>query len=211
MSEAHAEKEPTMEEILDSIRKIISEDDEQSEAESLAKTDERDEKSKEIEALDDSSVEEGEEDDIIELTEVLEGDLELEEQSGQTTEAESAEIAAMIFESPEADSESPQGSQSEEETDVKSNTSQAKAKDESLISESTSSSVTAALADFAGEVQREKVQSTPDMPVGPTLDVLVRQVLEPVLKSWLDENLEPLVERVVREEIRRMARRAEDV
>jgi cell pole-organizing protein PopZ len=44
----------------------------------------------------------------------------------------------------------------------------------------------------------------------PTLDAIVREALEPYLKSWLDEHLPALVERVVREEVRRLARRVED-
>lgn len=40
---------------------------------------------------------------------------------------------------------------------------------------------------------------------GQTLDELVRQALTPLLKAWLDENLPPLVERIVREEVRRLA------
>jgi len=41
------------------------------------------------------------------------------------------------------------------------------------------------------------------------LERMVREALEPHLKAWLDENLPRLVERIVREEIRRMTRRAE--
>ena len=45
---------------------------------------------------------------------------------------------------------------------------------------------------------------------GRTLEELVRTSLAPELKGWLDENLPDLVERIVREEIRKMVRRAED-
>jgi hypothetical protein len=34
--------------------------------------------------------------------------------------------------------------------------------------------------------------------------------LTPELKAWLDANLAPLVEQIVREEIKKMVRRAED-
>jgi uncharacterized protein len=37
-------------------------------------------------------------------------------------------------------------------------------------------------------------------------DELVREMLRPMLKQWLDENLPPLVERLVRAEIQRVAR-----
>lgn len=42
---------------------------------------------------------------------------------------------------------------------------------------------------------------------GPTLEDLVRVTLRPLLKEWLDENLPPLVERLVRVEIERVVGR----
>jgi cell pole-organizing protein PopZ len=39
-----------------------------------------------------------------------------------------------------------------------------------------------------------------------TLEDLVKDLLRPMLKGWLDENLPPLVERLVRAEIERIAR-----
>lgn len=43
---------------------------------------------------------------------------------------------------------------------------------------------------------------------GPTLEDIVRAELRPLLKQWLDTNLPPLVERLVRAEIERVAGRA---
>jgi cell pole-organizing protein PopZ len=40
-----------------------------------------------------------------------------------------------------------------------------------------------------------------------SIDDLARELLHPMLKQWLDENLPQLVERLVREEIERVARR----
>ena len=40
-----------------------------------------------------------------------------------------------------------------------------------------------------------------------TLEDLVTEMLRPMLKDWLDDNLPPLVERLVREEIERVSRR----
>jgi hypothetical protein len=40
-----------------------------------------------------------------------------------------------------------------------------------------------------------------------TLEELVQEMLRPMLKAWLNENLPPLVERLVREEIERVTRR----
>jgi uncharacterized protein len=44
---------------------------------------------------------------------------------------------------------------------------------------------------------------------GPTIEDLVRDELRPVLKQWLDVNLPPLVERLVRIEIERVVGRAD--
>jgi cell pole-organizing protein PopZ len=43
---------------------------------------------------------------------------------------------------------------------------------------------------------------------GPTIEDVVREELRPLLKEWLDENLPPLVERLVRAEIERVVGRA---
>ncbi|MEX0851826.1 MAG: DUF2497 domain-containing protein [Bauldia sp.] len=41
---------------------------------------------------------------------------------------------------------------------------------------------------------------------GRSLDELVEAILRPMLRTWLDENLPPLVERLIREEIERVSR-----
>jgi hypothetical protein len=43
---------------------------------------------------------------------------------------------------------------------------------------------------------------------GPTIEQIVREEIRPLLKSWLDANLPPLVERLVRAEIERVVGRA---
>ena len=40
-----------------------------------------------------------------------------------------------------------------------------------------------------------------------SIDDLARELLQPMLKQWLDENLPRIVEQLVREEIERVARR----
>jgi hypothetical protein len=42
---------------------------------------------------------------------------------------------------------------------------------------------------------------------GPTIEDIVREEIRPLLKSWLDANLPPLVERLVRTEIERVVGR----
>ena len=43
---------------------------------------------------------------------------------------------------------------------------------------------------------------------GPTIEDLVREEIRPLLKEWLDANLPPMVERLVRAEIERVVGRA---
>ncbi|WP_441964906.1 DUF2497 domain-containing protein [Microvirga sp. 2MCAF38] len=47
---------------------------------------------------------------------------------------------------------------------------------------------------------------TPATSTARTIEDIVREMLRPMLKTWLDENLPPVVERLVREEIERAAR-----
>lgn len=67
----------------------------------------------------------------------------------------------------------------------------------SLISDATSSAVNSAFNSLA---QTILVQNSR------TLEDLVREMLRPMLKGWLDDNLPGLVERIVRMEIERVSR-----
>lgn len=67
-----------------------------------------------------------------------------------------------------------------------------------LVSAATDAVVSAAFGDLANTVLSNNAR---------TIDDLVREMLRPMLKTWLDTNLPPLVERLVREEIERLSRR----
>jgi hypothetical protein len=71
----------------------------------------------------------------------------------------------------------------------------------------------AATASFAQLLQPSKKaqESLPDRPTGDGLlvETLVRQAVEPLLKAWLDQHIEPIVEKFVRREVERLARKAE--
>jgi uncharacterized protein len=69
--------------------------------------------------------------------------------------------------------------------------------DEQLLSQSTSAAVDSAFNALAQTVLVQNAR---------TLEDLVREMLRPMLKSWLDDNLPGLVERMVRAEIERVAR-----
>ena len=67
-----------------------------------------------------------------------------------------------------------------------------------LLSNEADASVSGAFARLSESVQPAKPQTVED---------LMKEMLRPMLKAWLDDNLPPLVERLVREEIERVARR----
>ena len=69
---------------------------------------------------------------------------------------------------------------------------------------------TAAAAASVGSLLRSLSQerTTQVYRGGPTIEDLVREEVRPLLKAWLDTHLPPLVERLVRQEIERVAGRA---
>jgi uncharacterized protein len=69
--------------------------------------------------------------------------------------------------------------------------------DRSLISTSTSAAVDSAFNTLAHTVLVQNAR---------TLEDLVREMLRPMLKAWLDDNLPGMVERIVRAEIERVSR-----
>lgn len=78
-----------------------------------------------------------------------------------------------------------------------------------LVSNSTASVSSASIAGLAQKLNRNRRGSDvylSDQAV--TLEEITKDVLKPMLQSWLDEHLPGLVERLVREEIQRIARDA---
>jgi cell pole-organizing protein PopZ len=71
------------------------------------------------------------------------------------------------------------------------------AQEASLISSSTSAAVDSAFNTLAHTVLSQNAR---------TLEDLVKEMMRPMLKAWLDDNLPGLVERVVRAEIERVSR-----
>jgi cell pole-organizing protein PopZ len=70
---------------------------------------------------------------------------------------------------------------------------------------------TAAAASSVGSLLRTLVAERQQVAVyrgGPTIEDLVREEIRPVLREWLDSNLPPMVERLVRAEIERVVGRA---
>ena len=69
----------------------------------------------------------------------------------------------------------------------------------------------AAAASSVGTLLRTLIAEREQVAVhraGPTIEDVVREEIRPLLKEWLDTNLPPLVERLVRAEIERVVGRA---
>jgi cell pole-organizing protein PopZ len=179
MSE-QAAPEPTMEEILASIRRIISEDDAPPSAEAEA-----DAPAAEAQAAPapepepapapEPVVAEAEEDDVLELTERVEpaaethGDLDVYAKPEPAPKP--APKPAPVF---------------------------SRAPEETLVSDSSA---------FAAASSFSQLTATIVMPEpGRTLEDLTRELLKPLLKAWLDEHLPRIVEAKVAEEVERIAR-----
>jgi cell pole-organizing protein PopZ len=181
MSEQTAQ-EPTMEEILASIRRIISEDDapaDEAAPEPVAEAAPAPAPEPEPEPVAAAPAPEPEpEEEILELT--------------QKIEEPAASIGDLdVFEAPPA--------ASFDEPEPAPPPRAAREPDEGLVSEPISAAVTSA---FGQLQQRIGMPSS-----STTLDGVVRELLRPLLKEWLDQHLRGIVEAKVEEEVERQARR----
>jgi cell pole-organizing protein PopZ len=82
-----------------------------------------------------------------------------------------------------------------------------------LVDQTVAASASEALSSLAAARRRLPSQiGDPGLPLGNggmTLESLVREEIRGLLKAWLDENLPPMVERLVQREIRRITRDVE--
>lgn len=172
MSDIRRQDEPSMEEILASIRRIIAEDNK------------------------DGGTPRAAEQDILELTDRVEADgsvVSLATRMAPRAETrEPPPIAVAPYEPAAKAAPEP------EITAAK----PAPASD-SVISAGTAAASIAALSELTRETSRGSAMSGDR-----ALEEATRELLKPLLKAWLDTNLPPLIERIVREEIARLAREA---
>lgn len=197
MSESESEQpEPTMEEILASIRRIISEDGEEGEdVEPSADASAEDTPEPEVESAEEEqpaeaepaeeepvAEEAAEEEEVLELTDIVEeGDPDPEPEPEPEPEV-------GFEEEPEPEPE-PQAEYEpipEELAPLE--------VDEPLVSDTPAEATSNAFAQLSGAMLLQ----------GLTLDELVREMLKPMLKAWLDANLPQMVERLVEREISRL-------
>ncbi|MCC2111496.1 MAG: DUF2497 domain-containing protein [Hyphomicrobiales bacterium] len=223
MTKGSAAQEPTMEEILASIRRIIS-DEETPEAEaSAAAADEPPAEMSEedldklfddpedgppaAEAAADPVAEPEEpepapeigDDDILELS--------VDQEVEETPDLVEAEIGVDFIDSEDEPAEDFLDAVEEAEPEPKPEMAEpepaaydyaeAPVEPGNLLSTETDNAVSLAFHDLASTILSNNAR---------TLEDLVKEMLRPMLKSWLDDNLPPLVERLVRAEIERVSR-----
>ena len=206
MSSAKASTEPSMEDILSSIRQIIADEDapaaEEEQANDQSAVDDA------FNSVDVSGDEEMSTDDVDALFDDIpaatDDDLGFDavddDDDDDVLELAAPEVAAAPeIEDIAADEELAfNGDESPVEVDVVSNsTPQAEtlAEEAPLISENVAASVKSSFGALHSEM---------GISSSSTIEGLMSEILRPMLKEWLDENLPETVERLVREEIQRI-------
>lgn len=217
------EDDQSMEEILQSIRRIITEDENDDSAEEVpadggadVEADVAVEEEKPAEAPEEVAMplDEESDSDVLELTEII------EEAHAQDEAAEAlddgdddrdrditmADIAAAVeSESDAADAlkgiDSVLGA---DDSDSEIEIIEAEETRDTLVSKDTADA-TAAIIEQVKNSKSEHVTSLPYTRAGVAVEDLIIEGMRPMLKEWLDENLEAIVERVVQNEIKKIA------
>lgn len=182
--------DPSMEEILASIRRILSEDE--AEAGPANESDD-------VLVLDQSMIVEPE------PAATAEPPNPMAEPSNSMAEAPSltAELSSSI---PEPPSKQPVETPRKEPELMPPPEAEQSAPASGLVAPEAAAAAATAMGSLVRTLSAER--ATQVYSGGPTLEDVVRAELRPLLKQWLDTNLPPLVERLVRAEIERVAGRA---
>ena len=179
-----------MEEILASIRRIISEDGKPEGAAPKAAAA--------------ASAAAGKA-DVLELTEVVEEDGSVVSLSRNDADTEPEEAAAL-----EAEPEAMADPEPEEPAPpVRPAVPAPPRDDDALVSAATAAAAAGALAGLNNAANRTNAGPVLGT-TGRTVEDLVVEALRPMLREWLDANLPKLTERLVKREIARIARRSEE-
>ncbi|WP_203293659.1 DUF2497 domain-containing protein [Maricaulis parjimensis] len=198
MAEQTADNEPSMEEILSSIRRIINEDDEEAapEAEAEAAAPEPAPAEDEPQSQDDIDALFGGDDDaggedVLELTEKV-------DDADAGTDPMAMDDDLMIVDR-EEEEEPVAMAEPEPEPEIDFNALEEEVSD-GIMSEP---AATAAMGSFHTLADQIRISEEE----GRTLEGVVRALLRPMLKEWLDANLPSIVDEKVQAEIDRVSRR----
>ena len=176
----NAQPEPSMEEILASIRRIISEDEEEGGAASETPA------APAIQQVEETAAPEPVEATVVDV----------EEEAGEPLEEISDDPA------PAAAAEDNAGAhlETEDVEMIKHNVAEAIQGDDNMLGEQSAAAASAAFSNLSQSVRVSDGQ-------GKTLEDIVTELLKPMVKEWLDANLPAIVEEKVEDEVQRVARR----
>lgn len=210
MSDTKAQPEPSMEEILASIRRIISENDEEGSP-----------------AAPVGGI--APEDNVLELTQMVADDGSVvslkapldapADEDKAETEAEADlndDIPPLPADGaagePDENSEVTMDDAQDDKIEFSSEELIGQPKptgiEEGLMSATAAGATAAAFAALARSSQSR--DGGLSLGSGRTLEDLVQEMIRPMIKEWLDKNLPPMAERLVRKELERLSRRAEE-
>lgn len=183
------EEEPSIEEILDSIRQIISDDDEEEDAPAQAADAEDDAPAKPAQESDDDPDE-----DVVELTDKV--------------DEPTPEPKAKPEATPEPKAEPKKEAELEEEAvEVEMRETEEEIIDFDESDGTDDGDILTGIAEAAAYDGFEKlVKKTAVEYNGITLEEIVRTELKPLLREWLDDNLPMMIERLVKEELERVSK-----
>lgn len=210
MSDANAQTEPTMEEILSSIRRIISEDDEppvekaeeepvsvdeildaEPEPEPVAEVEPEPEPEPAPEPAPvpepTPEPESEDDDDVLELDQMLEEDGSITDLSGGEGDDD------LVFEDEPVPMPEPPPMPAPDMG--------------RLISDHAAADASASLAALTRQVTAQRDISVPTLR---TLEDITKELLRPMLKEWLDANLPSITQRIVEREIAKLAGEVDD-
>jgi uncharacterized protein len=198
MAQESADQEPTMEEILASIRRIINEDDDaKPEAKAAPEP-----QAVELAPAPEPEPAQAHEDDVLELTDRVEDDA----MSGGTAPMAIADDLMIVD---REDEPAPEPEPEPEPAPAPAAAAPrpapapepAREADEDSLLDAAPASLAAGM--FAALSDNLRVSSEQ----GQTLEGIVREMMRPMLKKWLDDNLPAIVEEKVQAEVERIARR----
>lgn len=194
MSDNSSEQEPSIEEILASIRQIISDDDE----------DGQEAQQEAVESpIRDSS------DNVLELTE--EDLVESEPEPEPIDDLDEMEVdmvdrdAEQPIEEPEEEEE-PEVMADDILEEIRSQGPSKAPVPSEILSSGTQAAALGSLNKLSSKMPINNSRSYD----GVTLEDIVREQLHPMLREWMDDNLPRMVERLVQKELEKLARRALD-
>lgn len=187
-------QEPTMEEILASIRRIISEDDPPAGADAAAPVDEA--PSAPADTFDAAAapapVQAVEDDEVLELTDRVEPESAPEPQPVESL----GDLDVFPAAAPPPPEPRPQPAPAPIPAPAAASVSEP---EDSLISTPAASASASAFAALTQSISMPRD--------GRTLEDVTRELLRPLIKQWLDEHLPRIVENAVQTEVERIARR----